>query len=420
MNVVNVEVDLTKLFKDTSELKYRRGFGVDSDYFSNTRSYGDTFIQYVHVTDAGERFINLFGLSVGVNSGDIALGYFPDGDSYIRVANLYDMMNKLMFSTNKRIIGDEDMRYILESIKLNPEMASVSVIDDVKDIASLNGFDIKYDSIILNAISYKNNKSFSKEVQRFFDKNSKDGIWLRKLIDGCIVISCDLEAVARDYFGNFISEESWSDVINNSSKSIGYLMNEKIPNMESLMIKYLSYGIPVDLLYGLKSYGFGVKQRRSLITPYMRGQIYNRINPKSLYSLAEALSSIAYVDNGANVPPLVRTYNMLDMIRSSGWEMNMLFSLDVIRQYKNYSLYQSLYKRFSLEDLMMECQISEKDFIINMDKYFNRFASMVDRGSMYSRNVSFKQYQFLIYSKRMMESSGSLFQKASEMVLKKF
>ena len=419
MNVVNVEVDLTKLFKDTSELRYRRDFGADSQYFSNNRSYGDTFIQYVHVIDAGERFINLFGLSVGVNSGDIALGYSPNGDSYIRVANIYDRMNKLMFSTNKRIIGDDDMRYILESIKLNPELASTTVIEDVKDIASLNGFDIKYQSVILNAISYKNNKSFSKEVQRFFDTNSRDGMWLRKLISECVSMSCDLEAVARDYFGNFISEDSWKDVLSNSSKDIGTILEEKSPNMESLMIKYMSYGVPAELLHGFRAYGFGVKQRRSLITPYMKGVVY-RTDPKMLYSFAEALSSLAYVDNGANIPPQVRTYNILDMIRSSGWEMNMLFSLDVIRQYRNDSLYQSLSKRFSLDDLLMECKITEKDFVLNMDKYSGRFVSLVDRGSMYSRGVSFKQYQFLIYSKRMIESSGNLFQKASEMVLKKF
>lgn len=412
-----VKVDLSGLLKDTSSSKYPKGFGID-----DITLRGDmNGIRYTLVTDEGARFINLFGLSVEVDSGDIALGYFPSKDSYIKIGNIFDGIRVAMFGKSKDTpFNSEDYRYILECLKVNPKFRA-SHTDDLEEIVKEKDIKLPYKSIILNLIASRSNKQYSKSFQNFLRGSGADGRWVTSLIKDCVSISLSLENVARDYFWNFISESNTQEILDNSKLSVVELLESRKPNLESLMLKYLSYGIPIEFLTAMKSYGFGSKQRKACFPGGGKSLKYelSRMSDSVLLNIGECLSSLSYVDGGAQFPSMVKTYNIMDLMRAINVETEVLFSLEILKD-GNGSLYSGISKKFNFDDLLLDSQLTEKDFIVYMDKYQGRFLSLVDRGSVYSRNVSFGQYSFLSFGGRMIESSGMVFQRAISKVLKKF
>ena len=417
MKIEKVIVDVGDLRRDLREDGVDKYFASFSKYLSCAGK--SDAIEYNLVTEADERFINLFGLSVGVESGDIALGLFPENDSYIRVGNIYDMINREMFRSKKRVLNDEDMRFILEELKLNPSMVSHRVALEIDNMLEGANVELKYNSIILNAISLRKEKNISSEVKRFIDKNDLDGLWVRKLITSCIDMYMDLEEVAREFFGNFISEDSSVDVLDKADKSVGEISKSRTPNMESLMLKYIKYNIPIELLYALKSYGFGIKQRKNLVSLAHGKYRVSSVNNDALFMVGESLSSLSYME-ARYTANMTATYNILDLLKASGWEMNTLFSMEVYRTYKNRSMIERILSRFNIYEMLYEHNVTSDDFMKGIESYGDRFLTLVDRGCMYSRNVTMKQYSFLIYSRDMIRNSGRVFEKASEMVLKKF
>lgn len=412
-----VRVDLSELLKCNNSSKYSRGFGTD-----DVTLRGDIGgIKYTLVTDEGARFINLFGLSIDVDSGNIALGYFPNRDSYIMIGNIFDGIRVAMFGKSKDTpFNNEDYRYILECLKINPKFRA-SHIDDLEEIVKEKNVKLPYNSIILNLIAFKSSKQYSKSFQSFLRGSGKDGKWVVTLIKSCIDISLRMENVAREYFWNFISEENTQEVIDNSKLSVIELLESRKPNLESLMLKYLGIGIPIEFLTALKSYGFGSKQRKACFPGAGKNLKFelSRMSDSVLFNIGECLSSLSYIDGGAQFPPMVKTYNILDLMRAVNVETEVLFSLEILKE-GNGTLYSGISKKLNFDDLFLDSQLTEKDFIVYMDKYRGRFLSLIDRGSVYSRNVLFGQYSFLSFGGRMLESSGMVFQRAISKVLKKF
>ena len=142
-------------------------------------------------------------------------------------------------------------------------------------------------------------------------------------------------------------------------------------------------------------------------------------NSDALFMVGESLSSLSYMET-RYTSNMVVTYNIMDLLKASGWEMNALFSVDVYRSYKNRTMVNRILDRFKIYEVLYEHKVHLDDFLHGIETYGARFLSLVDRGSMYSRNVTFKQYGFLIYSRDMIRNSGRVFEKASEMILKKF
>jgi hypothetical protein len=418
MNVEEKVIDITDLMKDTNMLRYPKDFGTSDLLRKNGRGkLKPNSLYYTLVEDSDAEFINLFGLSVDAKSGDIALGYFPSSDSYVRIGNIFSIIKRIMFNkSDTTVISDDYLSYIVECLKINPKFVDDVLSKEIIDVIHEDESELKYESLILNMVSLKSDKDMSKELKFFKEKSSKS--WVRNLIRECTSLTFSYESLAREYFGNFISETDESDILKNSEMNIKELIETKNnPNMESLMLRYIKYGIPTELLQGLKSYGFGIKQRKTLFPEDFKG---SASKVSDTLELGECLSSLAYVDSGAQVPPQIKTYNIMDLMRASGREEGILFSLEILKKYKNGSLYAGLSKKLSLDDVLLDCKLSEQDFIINMEKYSERFLSLIDRGSMYSRNVAFKQYSFLSFSVKMTENAGKVFSKATDMILKKF
>ncbi len=416
----DIEIDVSKLVKDyNSSSKYTKYFGGYE--FSNTND--DKFMMTL-VEDEDARFINLFGLSVDIKSGDVALGYFPDPNRYIKVNNFYNMLRKEMFNkVSSREFSDDELRYIFEYLKLNPKYFCDSEIKNVIDYHTESNTGIEFDSIILNLLSSKAKSNMSKDMEYFY-KVSRDGDFVVNIIRRCISLMYDLQSVAKDYFRNFISEKNSKELLAFSDKglSISDILDSSQPNLESLMLKYISYGIPIDFLIALSSYGFGIKQRMSCFPGKGSWKYRDLTSTDSgeILRVGELLSSLAYIDNGSAVPAMVKVYNIMDLLRALDQEQNMLFALEVLSIYKNSTLYTSMMKKYNLEDILLEGKLTEQDFLLNVSRYGERYLSLIDKGGMYTRGVLMSQYQFSTFSRNMVMNSGRLFEKAYSMVKKKF
>lgn len=414
----NITIDVSNLLNETSGTRYPKLYGTQSCMGSQGAK-----LNVELVTDANAKFINLFGLSVDADSGDVALGYFPNNSQYICVGNFYEMLRTLMFGTKKKDLEDSrkriqnsDFKFILEDLKINPKYRS-NHYEDIEHLFKSSGSATKYDSVILNLVYERLSSGVPKYMKSFLDSCS-DGVWVRTLINQCILLSQDLESVSRDFFNNFIAESGSLEVVSNSRDTLKDSIEGRKPNLDSLMLKYISYGIPIDFLLGLKSYGFGIKQRKSVL-PSTGVRSLSSLPVSTVAGIGEKLSSLTYVEVGQIEESLIHVYNIMDLIRATGTESEILFSIEMLRE-KNSSLYTGISKRLGLDDIFLDCKISDKDFISGITRYEDRFLNLIDRGSMYSRNITFEQYSLVSFSSKMLESSGKLFQKAVGRVIKKF
>ena len=415
----HIDVDMSKVTGEyNSNSRYFKTFGTDCSVFRGKNGG----LKYTLVLDEDAKFINLFGLVVDVTSGDIALGYFPEPDKYILVGNIYGIMKKAMFGkASSDEFTDDELRYILECLKLNPKYFCDSIIEDIKTEHSEKSNKTEYDSVILNLVANRRRSNVSKDLQYFFSVSDK-GEFVVEIVKKCMELSYEMQSVAKDFFGNFISEKGPSDVIRDADKGLVTLAESRQPNIEGLMIKYKSLGVPMDLLIALKSYGFGIKQRMSCF-PRRNSWKYRDLSSMTTdeaLRIGELLSSLAYIDSGVSVPVMIKTYNIMDLLRASNQEQNMLFSIEVLSKYKNPTLYASLSKKYNLEDILLEGKMSEQDFLLNASRYGERYLSLIDRGGMYTRDVLFSQYQFSTYSSTMIMNAGKVFERACDMVIKKF
>lgn len=418
MQRTEVTVDVSKLIQDTEGLRYPKNFGVNS-----MLKKSGTSISYILVTEASARFINLFGLTVDVDSGDIALGYFPNSERYISIGNVYEHLRDKMFGPkvrdikdSKKRILDSDLKFIIEDLKINPKYRQQHK-EDIEALFKNLGSETKYDSIILNLVYERTYSDIPKYMQDFLT-SFDDGKWIKSFISECIKYAKDMESVSRDFFNNFIAEPDADKVLDNSKMSLKELLEGRTPNLDTLIMKYLGYGIPIDLLLGLKSYGFGIKQRNS-VYPSTGSRSLDNLPVAMAINVGERLSSLSYVEVGNVGDTLIQVYNIMDIVRAVDAESEILFSLEMIRE-KNPSLYTGISKRLGIDDALLDCKLSDENFITNLTRYEDRFLSLIDRGSMYSRNVNFSQYHFLAFSTRMLDSSGRIFKKAINRVMKKF
>ena len=94
MSVNTVTYDFSEIDKEFKKSSYSRSTKLLEDILSGTVCERKRSTGYKKVLDSGARFINLFGLFVDVNSGDIALGLFPNPNDYISIGNIYDLIAK--------------------------------------------------------------------------------------------------------------------------------------------------------------------------------------------------------------------------------------------------------------------------------------------------------------------------------------
>lgn len=415
-----VILDLSKLIDDTKNLKYKKDFGIRNPYLEGNPSKKS--LKLTRVTDEDAKFLNLYGLFVDIESGDIALGMFPDSDNYYCVGNIYTVISKEMFGSDT-IPSYIDRKYILECLKLGAQYASDSIYEAVmSDYKESDNVDAKYDSVIMNlayAWSYRNKMP---DEMKAFDFVRSDNKYINYIMDSCNQILTSLEKTAIHYYGAFISEPSIKEVFEslNDSISIGELIELSEPNIEKLTIKYMSYGIPLDFLLDLKSYGLGIKQRK-ILYQNIQGNWGSDGGKKKIRDSMDMLSSMQYLDSrdGSIDRTKVICYNVIDLIRSIGRENDMFFSIDLIIKFKNRSVFDSLESKFSIGDIMLENKISEEDFVKCLRDYMRNVYPKINTGSMYTRKVLPTQYNMVTYSPYQIRNAGKTFERLNKVILSK-
>lgn len=419
----NVKIDLSKLIDETKSLKYRRDFGVHNPYLSNSNSLNPN-LELVRVTDEGAKFLNLYGLFVDIESGDIALGMFPDPDDYYCVENIYSIISSKMFGSSK-MPSYVDEKYVLECLKIGASYSKDSIYEAViSDYNESDGVDIKYDSVIMNiAESWNHRNKLPKELTTF-DSNRSDSRYIYNIMDSCVQILQSLEKTATQFYGAFISEGSVKDVLDTLDEStlVVDLLNGSEPNLEKLTILYMGYGIPLDFLLALKSYGLGIKQRK-MIYQGLKGLKANwkQSSRGQIMDYIDMLSSMRYLnDRDVNTDKIkVTCFNVIDLIRAVERENDLFFSIDLIIRFKNRSVFDSLESKFSINDIMLENKISEEEFVKCLRDYMINVYPMINNGSVYTRKVLSTQYSMASFSPYQIRNAGRTFERLNKMILKK-
>lgn len=379
---------------------------------------GAEYIEYLRCFNPAGKFINFCGLCVNTESLLVGLGLNLNTEEYISVCSMKDIINLTLFGTvDSDILGDEDFLYLLESWKIFSDKFDAK--DYVSDLIRESSNTVEFTSIILNCVKRKE-LEYSDDRRKYFSMFSSSEDILKAIVSSCVYLADKLESLSFTLFGNMIVESGVSDFLMVSNKQDGSF---KL-NLEALRSKYLSLGFNSLFLDGLISYGFGKNKRRSLLSAVMGRDGFTGKNHVETFL---SLSSMSYVEiyKGGDVLGSInikksQCYNLLELIRSTGWDQDLFFSYEVLLDFKNEIMLKSVLGRFGFSEILDELGITLREFSEYALQYRDRFCVLLDTGAMYSRRVRMSQYQLGAFSGKMLSNSGRLFKKMSGRIIKKF
>lgn len=414
----DVVVNIKGLLDIGHRITYSKDFGY-SFFKSRSRGSSNGDIKITIVEDEEAQFINLFGVFVDLNTGNIALGLFPRANEYVCIGNVQKIIAKDWFG-EKSLPENFDTKYIIELLKIDPLYYKDEIVNEVfYEFDSEDTLKDKYKSVSLYFVKdlYK---SVGDPVFQHFIDVVNSGKLISRIASSLINVYLTQEHIAKDYFGNFITEMYDQDIDKFNGMDIEQVIKARDPNLESLTIRYLSGGeLPAVFLNALKSYGFAVKDRK---------QIFNRTFPKNIkadgsYSDDEiidigiALSSMYYA-RSITKKEYVLAYNFMDMLRAVNWEQNILFALDFMTDYSSKVIWESLLKRFNIYDILKEQGLSEREFVLGVDVYKKSMLPQIDWGTCYKRYGSLNNYRMTSYSPTQIDNAGRVFEMTFQMVNK--
>lgn len=420
-----IVVDLSRLHSDTKNLKFKKKFGSNKYIFRNNGNITSS-ISFVKVVDEPEPFINLFGLSVGTETGNIALGLFPNPNSYILLGNFFKIFAKRVFNGN--LPEYIDKKLLLELLKVNPVLFLHNLNSNLNSmyLDFRNSGVQKSNSIIMELVRKFESVKESKTVVKSIGVDVEN---VFSFVYECVNKFLDCQKLAVEYFGAFISELTSDEVLSTLSKysNTSDLLESSVPNLNSRYLKFLDYKIDTDFLLALSSFGIGIKQRRSILNVLDSITVSEQGFEYVFY--ASVLGSFSYMDyslcdKSSDVLKQdydkIICYNIIDMIHAIGWENAFMYSLDIIKEFKNYSAYLKLKDKYHLCDFWLENKIDESLFVKTLNFYNLNILPKIDCGSMYTREVKFSQYGLPVFSTKQMINSGRVFSEVGNLVLKKF
>lgn len=403
--IQRIKVDLSKLCK-AGGMRIHLWKGIFKSDTSNS-------IEYELVLDDNARFINLFGLCVNVDNGNIAFGVSPNPDRYIKLGNFYDYIrdaNTYSYSLASESflkLKNDDLRFLLEDLKLNPKNLYTNAQDyDLYFSRLINNKDLNMKSLILNLVSDKDNIYNSKRSNKFLNEKC-----VIHLIENWVNTQLDILSIFSNLFERGLLEKNIKEVWKESET---YKLFKSKTSTETRFIAYLEE-IPYDFLSAVRSYGFGIKQRSTYLYKILRSTDMNDI-----IGCGEILSSLSYIDDTYFIPANVKTYNIIDMLRAVGDDGDLFLSLDILLEYKNTSLYRKLDEKYSLSEILQDVGVSKRDFILGVQKYRKRAMLLIDRCGEHTIDVTKGQYSFSSLGERSIINSGRIFEKVSSRILKKF
>lgn len=422
-----IVVDLVRLHSDTKNLKYKKKFGTNKSILNNKSNVSGS-IKFEKVSGEPEPFINLFGLSVGTETGNIALGLFPNPNCYILIGNIFKIFASRVFHGNS-LPEYVDKKLLLELIKVNPLLFIQNFANEFRNMYFdfLNSDVQKSNSIILELVR---NREASKE--KSLNATQSIGVSIEGLINfayECVSKFEEWQKLAVEYFGAFISESDTKELSETllKYKNTDELLESSVPNLNARFIKFLKYDIDVDFLIALSSFGLGIKQRKWLLNILKNITFSDRGIDYIFY--ASILGSFSYMDyniceKGEDVIKKqydkIVCYNIIDMLHAVRWDNAFMFSLGLIKDFKNFTAYERLKEKYSLQDFWLESRIEEKLFVQVLNYYNLNILPKIDAGSMYTREVKFSQYSLPVFSIKQLMNSGRVFSEISDILLKRF
>jgi hypothetical protein len=418
MSIITVTYDFSEIDKEFRKSSYSRSTKLLEDVLSGKVCGRKRSTGYItKVLDSGARFINLFGLFVDSNSGDIALGLFPNPNDYISIGNIYDLIAEHMFGS-KEIPDHVDKKFLLESLKLN---VAGCIMDIDTEVYKTEEYVPEFDSVILNLANQLKHQRLCKSFDGY-DKNRDTCICT--IIKTCADILNSIVKASRSFFGAFIEESNVKEIGTNSliNSDLHNILDSGKPNLEVLTDKYIMMGVSPDLLFALKSYGYGIKQRSLIVDSIVKLSYRDGLdNKKDIYSLGDKLSSMSYLSTKATAINGVDTiFNILDMLRAVGWDNSLFFSLEMIQSEKNRFIYDSVVKKFCIKDIIKESGIKESDFVKGILEYKESVLPVISYGYMYTRKPGNVGYCLSTHSIRQLISAGNVFNMVGELVSGKF
>ena len=446
-----VSFDFDKIFNwesKKSELR-KYGNGAVKDGFelltgeSFYRKSGNSDVVLSVVEYSSATFISLFGLFIDTESLDIAFGYFPNEYSYIKLKDSFrDFFERDIFFGKRSTDREEnlgieglDYKYILEVLKIRPIKEARDVIYDYlveyfTDIKYVPGSECS--SIVLNLISFYESKLDSvraKSDKGFLNREVFDSRFYT-LVEDLYNAGKALNSLAKFFLWPFIAEDDYismrGDRVKNSLNILKDSLESRNASLERTYEIYVSKGVPSEFMKACTSYGLGIKSRENIyrvdLSPYYhRSDVDDMLD--MLGKLVSKLSSMSYVidtssfgSKGDSV--LSFCFNIIDLIKAVGWLNSLLYSIDMIKIYKNRTLYDSIINKMSVRDILEESLVSEVDFVKSLNKYLD-FYDLYNSGSMYRMRVKNK-FNFSSFTSRQLDNIGPVLDSSMRLIMKKF
>ena len=385
---------------------------------------GKHVLKYLECSNPNGKFINFCGLSVNTESLLIGMGMNLDTNKYIAVLSFKDFLNNIIFSEcNDKTLSYDDFIYIIENLKIYSE--KFDVLETIKSIVQEgNTEEPEFGSVILNCVN-----KFRKDregLHKFSNRFKSNENFMMDLVNSCIELSSNLEKVSFSLFKNLIAEDDTRESVSVTCKhEIEVLMDRSSSghSLEALRIKYVGAGMSTLFLDSCISYGIGKNRRKTLIS-----EVYGSSGVALGVSgcIFTILSSLVYTEvysssgiiSGVDMKKSI-CYNIFDIIRSTGWEQDMIFAYEFEHNYKNDIMVKSILKKFDLENILGNLGITKEEFRESVINYCSRFINLLDCGSMYSRRVRMGQYQLSSFSGVMIRNSGKVFDRMAKRMLKR-
>jgi len=353
--------------------KIRQDIGENSVRFRLTMPtipglINDKNIHFTIVEDEPEIFINLCGVNIGLNTGDIALGLFTRRDKYVKVSNIKSVINDVWFGklNNENLNIDIDIKYILNLLKLSDKLYKNDIIDNVLSRVKENENNLSPKSITLRYIREKIGKNvYSPEGFYFLWLVKEDKVissLMTKLNDYCKVLN-------TLYIQMFVMKDDLIDII----------------------YKYKQIGVEPCISYELIS----------------RGKFINNI--KIGYDNSKT-SALLFESSCKDEETL--SYNFMNIARSTGWEQNVLFGIESIVEDNNVRILNKVLERFNIPEILNDMGLDIQEFIKGINKYKKELLPKLDGyTNIHNYNdptqVSYQIYEF----SKVLDSSMSMIKK---------
>lgn len=465
-----VKMIFTKDIKGSLNLRELSNIGLLVAKKSTMRLTRDSLTLTIRDRDNSENFINLFGMSIEPNSGDIALGINPNRYVYIYLGNLYEIIGNIYFGS-KDIDSDtlkaikSYYKNLLEGFKIRPFMTNKRIYDfinqayeyskDPNDKHTLK----KYDSIILNlaknvdyfklmALNMKKEGNIAKQIYIPNSVNSH----LCKIIEnyeGLYNLACTLMDMYYDclrlstiFYPNIGIEDTNANCFNKRTAYRGisnYIAEYN--NVNNLSITYVYNNIKTLFLDALLSYALNRSQHTEMLEFILMVLCMSRgkydgdtkiklskfciqsayyfsanlsLNDKVDLSSFDEMSKQLDISYKKDLNKLF-TFNLMDMLRVGRKDMEIYHILFGYVKSKNKSdisiagqLLNDFLKKYKIDKYLFEDNIPVSDFIKYVKEYLTDNIAYYDTGYLAKKDRDFEKYRMFPCSLVQLRNSGDI------------